>query len=694
MVFVVTVAIVICSSGAVVQWLVPPAHAPSAPAARTRNREAADRAAAEHAAGVEADQWWRNAEARAHDALAAGNWFQALAQITDPSGASYARFARATRVGPIEDAILAAAAKEESLDGGLTQVFFRAQQIRFDTKSSPALRAWADQAIAWASARALVPYGADLRALSAAYREVRFGDGRLDAVPTSLVRRFLFAEAAAELLRTRSALDTWMYEQRLLRKCAGLRLRGAEWTAFVREFAAIVARDPGPPVRGLLDPPGRRVFLDTRIAPDERGFTLAVEGEDASASRQFRWWDPAPARVAEAVVLPRLAMLEPATVLGLARIYAELGETSIAAECLRNAEARLQRRVPEVQAELDALEELAAIAGREVPDDVRASPEIEAWAEHHAGTDAVLATGKFLTRDIGAFGDDAINAYFSDGILWAPAQWDLVRERFAKAVPTKFDGLSGFQVESDHFTVFTDVSASFAAQATLVLDAAYEQAADVLGLVPAPHQRAVVYAHHADYLARFPNRSGGCWVPSDGAIYCFLDDPTHTRFYRFRYPILVHEAAHAALGTGVRNDPPSWMHEGVACYFERWNPSRSIRANAAATGTSLLRTWALRATHGAALPALPSLLGIREGWDVDEFGPITFQRYAMAEALFVHLMIDPVRRRFVTRFIDAVNAGVDPSSTLTPVELAALSESWRKFIVDADREFQEQRKSR
>lgn len=683
-------AAVAVAAAAVCVLRMTPARDPAAPArtqapARTPAQAAADRAAATHALAVRADRWWRNAEARATDALAAGDWFQALAQITDPDGAEYAKFARATRVGVIEEAILAAAAKEEPLDGGLLQVFYRAQKIRYAGGKDETLRAWADQAVAWASTRALVPYADDLRALSAAYRDVRFGDGHLDAVPKPLVRRFLFAEAAAELLRVRNTLDTWMAEQRLLHKCADLRRMEKEWTAFAREFADLVARDGGPPVRGLLEADGRRVFVGTRIPPDGRGFTLAVEGADESATRAFRWWDPSPARVAEAVLLPRLSDLKPATVLALAGIYAELGEARIAATCLGNAEVRLGHGDPAVRAEIDALQDLAAISGRDVPDDFHDAPALAAWAESHAGSDAVLATGKYLARDVGSFGDDALNAYFGGGILWAPAQWDLVRKRYAAAVPATFEGLSGFQVESDHFTVFTDVSASFAAQATLVLDAAYEQAADVLALVPAPRQKAVVYAHHSDYLARFPNRSGGCWSPRDGALFCFLDDPAHTQFCRFEYPILVHEATHAALGTGVRGDVPSWMHEGLACYFERWNPSRSIRANAAATGSSLLRAWALRTSYAKPLPELSALLAIREGWDVDQFGPFTLQRYALAEALFVHLMIDPVRRRYVTRFVDAVNAGKDPAEALTPEELSALGTSWSGFIVEADR---------
>jgi hypothetical protein len=128
------------------------------------------------------------------------------------------------------------------------------------------------------------------------------------------------------------------------------------------------------------------------------------------------------------------------------------------------------------------------------------------------------------------------------------------------------------------------------------------------------------------------------------------------------------------------------MHEGIASYFERWNPSRSVRANEASTGTTLLRGRRVRQSLDAGdFPDLASLLALRREWDVDDFGPRTLLRYAAAESLFVHLMTDPRRRAIVSRFIAEANAGRDPADCLSAAEAGALQQSWGAFVRQASR---------
>jgi hypothetical protein len=288
------------------------------------------------------------------------------------------------------------------------------------------------------------------------------------------------------------------------------------------------------------------------------------------------WSELTPRRVAESVVLPLLDGLTTPTVAALARIFVETDEADAAAKCLDCVAARGAGGDARVVAELSALTELTKIAGRVVPDDVRASPALEAWSAKHRFADVAHAVGGLGARDIGAFDDDAVDAYVAGGVLWAPEQWDLVRRRLDDAHAAKREGLDGFEIESEHFSIFTDVSAAFAAQASLLLDAAYEQVGLTLGVEPAKKQSVVVFKRHDDYVAKVHDRSGGCWSGADNTIRTYLRDGARGRFTDFYYPLLVHEAAHAALGTGVSHWPGCWMHEGIACYFERWNPARSV----------------------------------------------------------------------------------------------------------------------
>jgi hypothetical protein len=636
---------------------------------------------------VDAGHQWLDVESAAYEDLAHGRWLAAIDRIDDPSMERCLRFARPSKVRELEDAILDRATDEDHGGDGLWHVFVVAATLRDSADVDAQDRG--RRAIAWASAKALVPYGRDRREFSRAYRAVRFGDGRLDAPGGAPVRRFQFEEAASRLAAARRDMSTWCYERRVLEKCDEYRRLARSWSAFVREFLERAESNEGAPLEGLVDAKPGRVVTFEDSQPDDEAIAVRVVDQDGSRRTQtVKWSDLTPARIADSLVLPRLAWLRTSTVAALARIFVETGEADAATKCLRCVAARAD--APEsdagVVSELSALTELTKISGRVVPDDVRASPELEAWAERRRFTDVAHAIGGLGARDVGAFDDDAVDAYVAGGVLWAPEQWNLVRDRLLRARRADREGLHGFAIESDHFSIFTDVSAAFAAQASLVLDAAYEQASLALDLKPARKQSVVVFAKHEDYVARFHDRSGGCWRSSDRTIRTYLHDPARARFTDFYYPLLVHEAAHAVLGTGVSNWPGCWMHEGVASYFERWDPSRSVRANEAATGTTLLRRRRVhQSLKDGDFPDLASLLAMRREWDVDDFGPKTLLRYAAAESLFVHLMTDPRRRAIVSRFIEEANAGRDPADCLSKEQAAALQESWSAFVKQAAR---------
>lgn len=677
--------LVVVGAGAVA-WIVDPSVHPSADTeavASVPDGEPNDveEAAAGVRPSVAAASWWRETEARARVDLGAGDWLSALARLTEPEGARHLRLARVVPLRALEADILAAAAPRSRGRDGIRAVLAGALAVRDDPDAGDVRHDSATRAIAWATSRVLEPYGEDRAAFTRAYRDVRFGRGALDESGGSLVRHFRFADAARELESRRGEMLTWCYEQRVATTCRHLERLDAAWSDAVTSLARVVARSATPAPSDLVDAEaGDRVAFDLASPPDRKGVTLVVtDAEGRRAHRAVRWSDIPPRRVFEGVFLPRLRALPAEVVADLAAIAVELGEADAAARFLASVSASEAASRKALDAELAALRALAATCGRTVPRNVRGAPALEPWVRRFGDTGVAHTILGFGVRDLGTFDDDAVRAYVAGGITWAPEQWRVQRERLLAVVPRTVAGRRWYTVRSDRFTIRSDVSASFAAQASLVLDAAYEQVASALGLQPAERQQAVVFARRDDYRAWFRNSSGGCWDPATRTVYTYLDHAEERGFAEFAYPILVHEAAHAVLGTGVPADVPSWMHEGVACYFERWNPSRSVAHNRRTeTGRFPRRPALLAARSEGNLPTLAEFLKLRHEWAVDDFGPRTRARYAMAEAVFVHLMDDPARTAIVPRMLAALRAGRDPAEVIPADEVEGIDAAWRR----------------
>jgi hypothetical protein len=238
-------------------------------------------------------------------------------------------------------------------------------------------------------------------------------------------------------------------------------------------------------------------------------------------------------------------------------------------------------------------------------------------------------------------------------------------------------------VRSPQWDVFSDVSPEFAARASLVLDAAFLQAQCVLAqkTTEVPRIGARIFRSQRDYRAITGDESAGHWVPKLNSVLTFLDDPRRTDFDEFQYPILVHEAAHAAVSWCGLGGSPAWLNEGVACSFERIDPTRSRTVNRAATQGWFRRVGAARAAREAGIfPTLAELTAIRTGWDADDFGPVTRARYAAAESLVVALSQQPETARVLRKWIDAVRNRQDPVRSVGSHELAAVEREWRLFL--------------
>jgi hypothetical protein len=335
-----------------------------------------------------------------------------------------------------------------------------------------------------------------------------------------------------------------------------------------------------------------------------------------------------------------------------------------------------------IDVEIAAFRELRSISAMRLPTSAADDPNVARWFAKRRTTDVAHAIGTDGPVEIGPW-DDAMTASFLEGGLpWAPEQWEVERTRRDAAVAETKDGIRGFVVRSPNWDVFSDVSAEFAAQTSLVLEAGYGQAQAGLGVVANPAKRlgARVYAHRATYRDITRDFSGGEWIPKLNSVLSFVDDPLHDDFEEFRWPTLVHEATHAALAWGVGN-VPSWMNEGLACFVQRWMPTWSMSANWGSTQDWVRRKRTLEAARDAGnLPTLDQLLAVTGKWDADDFGPITSARYAAAESFFVYLADDEARWKLVGDWLAVCKKRQDPTATITPEQRAEFAKGWADVV--------------
>ncbi len=156
--------------------------------------------------------------------------------------------------------------------------------------------------------------------------------------------------------------------------------------------------------------------------------------------------------------------------------------------------------------------------------------------------------------------------------------WIVMCIACASAAPARDRGTDGQFSErrSRHFLLLQDVdiddytgvdgSRKFERDVLAVLEHAYDQVRDVLGIAPDASVRVVVYdagVYDREFSGLFGFRSAGFW---DGAIHVRAGVRVDARLVG----TLHHEYVHAALeALGGRGRFPAWLNEGLAEYFER-----------------------------------------------------------------------------------------------------------------------------
>jgi len=553
-------------------------------------------------------------------------------------------------------AVIASAGKGRPPGDGLHEILLRGTTDRAKA-ASPAERLSAQAMIDWAIENALRPYRQDRARFAPLYRSVRFGSGDLGAPGGSPVREWQFDDAARRIDRVRRQLQTWCYDALAIRAAASFR-SDATWWAWYAKLCRSKQWDV-PPEAGSVA---------SRTTPPAAIFTTFVR--------------------------PHLPELTGYAAMGLGIVFLDLGELDAAAECLARTRQELatagradltasyEPKLDALDVEIAAFRELRGLTALKLPASATDFDDVARWFANRRLTDVAHAIGTDGDVEIGPWDDAMTASFLAGGLSWAPEQWMAARARAAAAVDATKDGVRGVVVRSPTWEIFTDVSADFGAQASLVLEAGFAQAQDGLGVVAANDARigARIYRNRAAYQAITHDGSRGEWIPNLNSLLTFLDDPLHDDFEQFYWPVLIHEATHAAIRWSV-GDAPAWMHEGLACYVQRWNPSRSMAVNVTTTRDFVRRARTLAAARDAGrMPKLDDLLGLRTDWVADEFGPITLTRYAAAESLFVYLADSDEHWTIVGAMLVACRNGGDPASLISEKQRAEIAKGWAMLV--------------
>jgi hypothetical protein len=248
----------------------------------------------------------------------------------------------------------------------------------------------------------------------------------------------------------------------------------------------------------------------------------------------------------------------------------------------------------------------------------------------------------------------------------------------------------GWECRTPHYRVLAESSARLAAEVATYLELARPAILAELGLRLREGAACdvVVHASRARYRAVFGainSRGRFDWNYADDqaaptyAVATFQADAA--RGVADVIPILTHECTHQLLQAAAGRRRIPWLvQEGIATYFQTWDPFRDAGWNHAHHRGEFLFEL-IRARDDHRLPALPALARL-EVWDADGFGPVTNTRYGCAESLIGFLIGDERRRTFARRLIDAALGGDDIAALLAGGEGARLESAWRRAVAD------------
>jgi hypothetical protein len=251
-----------------------------------------------------------------------------------------------------------------------------------------------------------------------------------------------------------------------------------------------------------------------------------------------------------------------------------------------------------------------------------------------------------------------------------------------------------FIVRTDHFTVRSEIDARFTAELARYMELFESSATELLMLpdVASPSAAEVtVFASQGNYQRslgkatrsrgqfdwRYPDEHASCVY----TIRTFAANARERRFSGFCRSIINHEAAHYLLQLRAgRHRIPNLVHEGVATYLQAWDFFKSAEWNRAHHACE----FAPNLKSAVAARTVPSMSWLSDVaiWDIDDFGPMTNERYACAENFVAFLLGEDERKPFFKRLLGAATGGENLHRLFTSGPGADLEADWRRVLFD------------
>jgi hypothetical protein len=138
-------------------------------------------------------------------------------------------------------------------------------------------------------------------------------------------------------LKARSAnARTYLYQDLFAQQVAELERTQRDFAAFVASLPELFkASDTIDGIPNVVK--SAKVSLIPGKAPNAESLSLRISVRGGAGEKVVAWSELSPAEIGESFVLPRLTAFEPTVLLGLTRVFVELGELGVAEACLNQS---------------------------------------------------------------------------------------------------------------------------------------------------------------------------------------------------------------------------------------------------------------------------------------------------------------------------------------------------------------------
>jgi len=242
---------------------------------------------------------------------------------------------------------------------------------------------------------------ADKNAWIEAYRRVRHipraGDAADDGGP---VFSYRFADAAKELRTAAGSFATWIYKDRAEAKARQLETHQSEWDRFLRLLGEKKVWAPNEDIKGLPGvAPGTKSAIDPDRPPTAGEFYFVSSILGGYTKKTLSWADFTPKELGTIFVLPKADKLPPDLALGLAAVFAELGEGDAAATLLDRGKGTIAD-TGWLRAEIAAIQGFEALVANRENEPAQVIRTADNWRIGHLRTDFFLLVDGRAAADV------------------------------------------------------------------------------------------------------------------------------------------------------------------------------------------------------------------------------------------------------------------------------------------------------